>query len=123
VKAFLAEQRAFQERLGATLRLDPDQLERNSLLIWTWDYLSLALCLDWNPATARGCPTTNGQVDVELAIHDGVARLDPWPFAGDAVTVRAEGRRLERRYANAEAMQRAFAAARWETLELRLEAG
>jgi hypothetical protein len=123
VRAFLAEQQAFQDRLRATLPLDPDQLERNSLLIWTWDYLSLALCLNWNPATAKGCPTANGQVDVEVIVTGDAARVEPWPFAGDALTVRAEGRRLERSYENAEAMQHAFAAAPWETLELRLEPG
>ena len=38
--------------------------ERNSLLVWTLDYLSLALCLDWAPATIQETPTADGEVDL-----------------------------------------------------------
>src|SRR5260370_4768224 len=76
VRAFLEGQRAFQPELLSALRGDPrtepiaaDALvERNSLLIWPGDYLSLALCMDLAPATAQGCPTASGDaVDLELS--------------------------------------------------------
>ena len=47
--------------------------------------------------------------------------LEPWPFAAPSLTVRCEGRRLEHRYDDEDAMRAALAAAPWETLELRLE--
>jgi hypothetical protein len=122
VRDFLAGQRAFQDELLADLRVDHEALERNSLLIWTWDYLSLALCLNWRQATAEGAPTATGQVDIEVEFAtDGIAHIDPWPFALDVLTVRAEGRRLPGRFDDEAQMRRAFATAPWETLELRLK--
>jgi hypothetical protein len=132
IERFLAEQRAFQAELIDSLRADPlvawhvgdERLERNSLLIWTWDYLSLALCLDWAPATAKSAPAATGGVDLNLTYdrdHD-VHRLDPWPLRTPAATVRCEGRRLPRRFDSERELRDAFADARWETLELRLEA-
>src|SRR5436305_4952661 len=54
IRDFLAAQEAFQAELEARLEGRPEMAaelkERNSLLIWTWDYISLALCLDWTPA-------------------------------------------------------------------------
>ncbi|HEY2435863.1 MAG TPA: DUF3891 family protein, partial [Solirubrobacteraceae bacterium] len=94
------------------------------LLIWTWDYLSLALCLGWESATAEDAPSAGGRVDIRVQKRTGsLAQLAPWPFAGNSLTVRAEGRRLSGRYDNEAQMREAFAAAPWETLELRLEPG
>jgi len=122
VKEFLSWQVGFQDRIRSTLRPDPVSLERNSLLIWTWDYLSLALCLGWSPAAARGAPTASDSLDIDVEpAGEGRAHLDPWPFGVPALTVRAEGRRLTGRFENEEQMRQAFAAAPWETLELRLE--
>lgn len=124
IRSFLVEQRAFQARIRASLNPDPAQVERNSLLIWTWDYLSLALCLNWTPVTAKRAPTVDGQVDLNLQIPGPrLARLDPWPFATDQLTLRTEGRRLTGRFDDEAEMLRAFADAPWETLELRLEPG
>ncbi len=132
IRSFLAGQRAFQAQLVAELRADPataasatdELIERNSLLLWTWDYLSLALCLDWAPVTAKHAPTAAGQVNLDLAAadHASPVQLSPWPFDGPTVTVRCEGRRLECRYDSADAMRTALAAAPWETLQLRLQA-
>jgi hypothetical protein len=122
IRAFLDGQVAFQEELKATLPDDLDQLERNSLLIWTWDYLSLALCLGWDLATAEGAPTADGRADILIERRGRtLAQLEPWPFASDSLTVRTEGRRLPDRLAHATQMREAFAAAPWQTLELRLE--
>jgi hypothetical protein len=132
IERFLAEQRAFQADLVDSLRADPlvaahvhdDRLERNSLLIWTWDYLSLALCLNWAAASAKSAPTATGRIDVNLTYdrHQGVHRLDPWPLRAARVTVSCEGRRLPTRFDTERDLREAFANAPWETLELRLEA-
>jgi len=123
VRRFLSGQRAFQAELNASLGVDAERLERNSLLIWTWDYLSLALCLEWAPSTAKGAPTADGKVDLELTYDEarGVHHLEPWPFRTPLLTVRCEGRRLHGRCENEAALRDAFANAAWETLELRLE--
>ena len=107
-----------------SLRADPAAVQRNSLLIWTWDYISLALCLDWAPATAKGCPTADGSVDLELTRPAGTdhLRVDPWPFSVPELRVRCEGRRLSRRFEDERAMLEAFESAPWEPLEFLLRA-
>jgi hypothetical protein len=123
VKAFLADQLAFQGELKRELSTDPAEVERGSLLIWAWDYLSLALCQNSSPASAKEAPTAGGVTDIEVTIEpDGVAHLDPWPFAADTLTVRTEGRRLEGCFKDEQELRSAFASAPWETLEIRLEA-
>jgi hypothetical protein len=128
IKRFLEDQRGFQRErlasLGASVAGELSaEVERNSLLLWTWDYLSLALCLNWAPATAKRAPAARGAVDLEVLSgrEPSVAHLDPWPFATDSLTVRTEGRRLPDRFADEAEMRREFAAAQWETLELTLE--
>ena len=131
VRAFLAGQEQFQAALRAALRADASvapaaedrRLQRNSMLIWTWDYLSLALCLRWAPATAKRCPTADGEADLHLIRGDGYFHLDPWPFERTSVSVRCEGRRLTQRFEDEAEMRRALARAPWETLELSLERG
>jgi Protein of unknown function (DUF3891) len=131
IRRFLAQQRSFQDDLLASLRAeeataslaDEAEVERNSLLVWTWDYLSLALCLDWAPVTAKGAPTATERVDLELTPGDepGTVHLEPWPFYAPSLTVRCEGRRLAGRFQGEDEMRVAFDRAPWESLELRLE--
>jgi Protein of unknown function (DUF3891) len=130
IRRFLSGQRAFQDELLASLRAAEtslpltceEQVERNSLLIWTWDYLSLALCLDWGPATAKRAPTAADPVDLELTRDgaSGTVHLEPWPFAARSLTVRCEGRRLPARFEDEDEMRWAFDRAPWEILELHL---
>ena len=121
IGAFLSEQRSFQQELIDRLAPDPAQLEHNSLLLWTWDYLSLALCLNWDPATAKGAPTVDGSADVQLrSATSGSYTLEPWPFRADAVTVRCEGRRLPERFRDDADMRVGFSRAPLEILELEL---
>lgn len=122
IRAFLSDQRGFQDGLIEALGADRAQIERNSLLIWTWDYVSLALCLDWAPATAKGCPTADGQVDLEIRPGGDPSRaiIDPWPFEVDSLTVRCEGRRLTQSFGSEKEMRAAFAAAPWEAVEFEL---
>jgi Protein of unknown function (DUF3891) len=124
VRAFLENEVAFQEELKRTLAVDPSALEQASLLIWTWDYLSLALCLGWESATAEGAPTATGRVDIRVETRsDSTAQLKPWPFSAESLTVGAEGRRLSGGYEDEAEMREAFRVAPWERLELRLEPG
>lgn len=120
IRAFLAEQRVWQRELMEQLEPDEELLERNSRLIWTWDYLSLALCLGWNPATAQGAPTADGQVYIELTTTpSGSTAVDPWPFGADMLRVRCQGRRLTAAD-DERALREQLGRAPWETLELDL---
>jgi Protein of unknown function (DUF3891) len=123
IRGFLAGQRAFQDELLATLGADLAEVERASLLIWTWDYLSLALCRGGSPVSAKGCPTVGGTVDLEVARDADCVRLDPWPFSVRALTVRCEGRRLAERFGSEQEMRAGFELAPWESLELELLPG
>jgi Protein of unknown function (DUF3891) len=117
VAGFLRTSRSFQEDLLASLAADRDQVRRNSDLLWTWDFMSLALCLDWAPCTAQNVPTADGYVDLRLE-PDGT--VHPWPFASEHVTVRAEGRRLPAHYDSDQKLAAALASARWETVAFEL---
>lgn len=126
IREFLAAQEEFQAQMSASLNgspaVAPGLRERNSLLLWTWDYLSLALCLDWAPATAKGAPAASGTVDIQVrAASEGRFVLDPWPFQAETVLVRCEGRRLPERFRNASEMRRGLSTAPVEMLELTLE--
>jgi Protein of unknown function (DUF3891) len=129
VREFLSEQSEFQHELTKTLRADsrmrdaaaPAQIARNSQLVWTWDFLSLAICLDWAPCTARDVPTADKDLTVDLSVRDALI-FDPWPFRTPAVTVRCEGRRLAQRFDTDAALAAALAKAPWESVEFTLAA-
>src|SRR5205085_2876122 len=132
IRRFLGQQEALQAKLLASLRADPGTaacaderlVERNSLLIRTWDRLSLALCQGSQEAIAKDAPTRNGSADLMLVGEDEgrVWRLDPWPLQAPSIIVRCEGRRLERRCENEQSMRDTLERAPWETLELELRA-
>jgi hypothetical protein len=84
VRSFLAGQRALQQRLRDDTGVTAEEAAQMQELLFTWDWLSLALCLDWAPSELG-----------DLRLADGT--LAPWPFARDAVTVVTEGRRLTER--------------------------
>jgi uncharacterized protein DUF3891 len=122
VRAYMEEQRDVQRRLLATVD-HPAGVARNQRLIWTWDAFSLALCLDWAPHTLRAVPTADGEEDVELTpTGERRVRVEPWPFAAEAVTVRTEGRLLERRFDDEERMRAALRDAPWAALAFDLVA-
>lgn len=89
VERYLDEQHALQGKLADGL--DPDQVRRNQRLIFAWDYVSLALCLDWAPAEVKDVPTADDSpVTVEL---DENGELDPWPFRVDQLELKVDARR------------------------------
>jgi Protein of unknown function (DUF3891) len=110
LRAHIDHERARQVALCKTLGVSEAQARRTQRQMWTWDGLSLALCSGWRPFTARGVPTADGLVDVELRDReDGVTTLDPWPFASERVEVRCEAQRLRSRYEDEVAMRSALA--------------
>jgi hypothetical protein len=86
VRAYLAGQRVLQARLAAEAGVSSEEQRALQALMFTWDWLSLGLCLKWAPATFE-----EGGLELRA---DTVA---PWPFAADAVTFVCEGRRLTER--------------------------
>jgi len=78
VRAYLAEQRALQEQLS--YGFDKERLRQNQQLIWTWDFLSLGLCLRWWGRSVNG-----------ITLHQDT--IDPWPFIADVVNLAIDGRK------------------------------
>jgi uncharacterized protein DUF3891 len=74
---------AFERTVRATLDASGDEIDRNHRLVWMWDSMSLALLLGWRPWA------TDDGIRLEA---DG--RVAPWPFEGESLTVRCEGRLL-----------------------------
>ena len=105
VRGYLAAQGELQERLMSGL--DRGQVRRNQRLVWSWDFLSLGLCLRWEARSVDG-----------ITLRDGT--IDPWPFRKDSVVVRTEGRRLEGRFDDERAMRAALDAAPWVELQFAL---
>ena len=93
VRAYLAGQRALQERLRAETGVTEDEAARIQDLMFTWDWLSLGLCLGWAPADFRG------------ELHLTGSTVTPWPFTTDTLTLHTEGRRLTERAASRQELQ------------------
>jgi hypothetical protein len=123
LQGIIDEEHSRQEELRARLGLSEAQAERTRRQMWTWDGLSLALCLSWRPFTARDVPAEGGVLDIELRDReDGTVTLDPWPFATERVQVHCEARRLDAPYDDEAAMRRGFERAESVTLPFELVA-
>lgn len=119
VRDYLDDQSAFRDRLDGGI--DQQTLERASQLVWTWDFLSLAICLGWSGRRARDVPTVDGAVDIEITTTaERQVRLKPWPFEPDRLTVRCDARRLTDRFETDAQLAAALAAAPWETMQFEL---
>ena len=126
LRGHIEEEHTRQGQLRAALGVSEEQAEHTRRQMWTWDGLSLALCLGWRPFTSKDAPTHEGPIDIELRAGDGsdrVSTLDPWPFAADRVTVCCEARKLESRHEDETQMQEALARATPETLTFELRPG
>jgi len=118
----IADEQARQALLCERLGISDAQAERTRRQMWTWDGMSLSLCLGWRPFTAKDVPSREGLLDV--ALHDGGegrCLVDPWPFTGTCVRVHCEGRRLDGGLRDQHELREAFAAARTVRLEFLLE--
>jgi hypothetical protein len=117
VAEYLAAQRSLQDELRTSLGVSERDARRNQRLLAAWDWMSLVLCMDRLPA----------DVDAERAINmsergGGEVSVSPWPFRRDHVEVHVEGRRLDGRFEDEEAMRANLRAGPWERLEIRLVA-
>ena len=102
VADYLHRQEEFRRGLGFAR----DDLEPASTLVWTWDYLSLALILGWE-----------GEVD-GISVRGG--RISPWPFRDAVVVFHCEGRRHRGRFSDENEMRAALLAAPVEQLVFEL---
>jgi hypothetical protein len=119
VEAYLVGQRAFQAALRSSLGAPAEEVDRNRELLFVWDWLSLALCLDWAPAESPPAPGFGGPVSLRLGED---LTLEPWPFSAPTVRLHTEGRRLSGRFASEPELHAALAAAPWTALEWQLVA-
>jgi hypothetical protein len=118
----IGAERRRQAHLRAALGVSEEHAEHTRRQMWTWDGLSLALCLGWQPFTAKDVPSRDGVTDVELlARGDGRFSLEPWPFSSARVEVRCEARRLRSRYADEAEMTQGFREAEPLALEFVLQ--
>jgi hypothetical protein len=119
----IAEEQVRQALLRERLGVSEAHAEHTRRQMWTWDSLSLALCLGWRPFTAKDVPAREGLLDVELRERDeGRWVVDPWPFASACVRVHCEGRRLDGGFRDQQELRAAFLQARPVRLEYLLEA-
>ncbi|MGI8593797.1 MAG: DUF3891 family protein [Solirubrobacteraceae bacterium] len=122
VRAYLDGQRALQRALRASLGVGQEEAGRNQRLLWTWDFLSLALCLAWAPTGIDDAPIGEGRAErLELRAGGGAFTIEPWPFAPDRVALRCDGRVLRGRFEDEERMRAALDDAPWVTLEWLLQ--
>ena len=125
VEAYREDQRALQDELVRSLASDPryapyvesGTLEHNRRLVAVWDAISLMLCMRRLPYTLE----RPERFELTALDDEGArARLDPWPFRGEKLIVRCEGRRLEGRFQTDDALREALARAPWQTLDIEL---
>jgi hypothetical protein len=119
VADLLAHHEALQAELMEELGEDPGRARRNQRLLWAWDWLSLAMCLDWAPGTV---PADGGDLSLTPA-GPGRFTVAPWPFVGAALRVRAEGLRLDGPYSEEKELHEALARAPRALLEFELLPG
>ena len=118
LREHISDERARQARLCEVLGVSDSELERTRRQMWTWDGISLALCNQWRPFTAKDVPSHDGLLDIELRDRaDGTVTLDPWPLASERVEVRCEALRIGARYEDEHAML--WALERLEPITLR----
>lgn len=121
VRRYLEAERDRQMDLEARLNLEEAQLKRNQRLIWTWDSMSLAVCLPWDPHTATRVPAAEGEVDVEMrSTAPDRFQVRPWPFTAPEIRVHCEARRLTERYGDERELKAALGKAPLEQLSFTL---
>jgi hypothetical protein len=120
VRRFVAEQEAFQQDILDHLDDGREHVRRNQRLVWALDFLSLAPIMGWVPDTVPA-PTRDGEPDAELEVQQAGAlefSVDPWPFHERRLTVRYQGRRLDRPARDQGELDAALAAAPWVTVQV-----
>ncbi len=116
IAGFLDDLARLQAELREALGVDDQEVERNRRLVRTWDGLSHDLLLGLAPRTRAGVPSARAPVDLAIGRSGEAHTIDPWPFDGDRVLVRTEGRKLVGRFDDEDAMRTALAEAPWVEL-------
>jgi hypothetical protein len=130
---FLASERAFQERLLASLASDPrytahvtaEVVRRNRRLIATWDALSLLFGTGKRvDSSITNVPSAADDLTLTVSPVAGSEdrwTVSPWPFQSATVSLRFEGRRVPTVPIEDEsAWQSAYAAAQWVSVDVTL---
>lgn len=133
-KTFLSQQDAIQTSLITSLSNDfyyapyaaEEIVEHNRQLLSVWDWMSLALCLNFEEETSLpNVPLANGSTELTL-IHKGASQIGvrPWPFgAEESLHLFCEGRRLLSTFTDEKKMREAFRAASPIVVNLELVRG
>lgn len=128
VQHYLAQERAFQEELLASLRSDPhygpyateEVMARNRRLVGIWDALSLAICFGrQQPLSWEQVPTATSSTTLTLTACDddpNTLIVEPWPFRRQQVSLVYEGRYLAETFSDEAMMREALKHAPWVTL-------
>ncbi len=125
-RAFVEQQRGWQETTARTHGFAPDLLRRGFEFLQTCDHLSLILCADYREPVAlrHAHPDRSGQrhtLACRGAPH-ATWRLDPWPFAGSGLTLSIPCREIDRSAcANLSVFRQVFAAAPVEQRHVHLK--
>jgi len=120
IAEFRGDLERLEQELRASLGASDDEVERNHRLVRTWDGLSHDLLLGLAPRVRTTVPTDSGTTDLSIGSSGGVHTVDPWPFQGDCVVVRTEGRLLRGTFEDEQAMRDALGRARWMELTYEL---
>jgi uncharacterized protein DUF3891 len=121
VRAYLDGQRKLQHALIQRLDADSELLARNQRLVWTWDSISLALCLRWRSLRLGDVPALGGPLELVLAANgDDRFTLEPWPFAADRLEPHCEGRPPRGRFEAETELHQTLERARARTLRFAL---
>lgn len=135
VQHYLAQERAFQEELLATLRSYPyykpfateEVVARNRRLVGVWDALSLAICFGRKqPQSLQQVPSATGSTTLAITSYDddpSKLKVTPWPFRHDQVSLVYEGRYLTETFSDETMMREALKRAPWVTLQTTLFPG
>ena len=96
VEAFLLEEAERQTRLRERTGLRGETVTLLHDALWAFDRLSLTACHGADgPSTLTGAPWTDGFRTLEITpdgYPGGLLTLDPWPFAGEALSLTVAAR-------------------------------
>jgi hypothetical protein len=133
-RAFLIEQRKYQQAIRSSLQGDPllnEALENDVLayhrdLIATWDLLSLELCRSRSDhfSVPHAPIWKKAHAGIRVRKADCVANVwevDPWPFKVRSVTAVSEARRIRGRFDNLDTMRVTLEDAERISIQFRLE--
>jgi hypothetical protein len=119
VAEFLDAQTDLQRSLISSLGISEAQARQAQRLLAAWDWASLAMCMKRLPTTLQSEPP----VRVGIGRREAEVTFAPWPFATDSVRIAVEGRVIEERFDDQDAMRAALARAPWRTLGFTLTPG